>query len=62
MSVKLTPAGADFMHAILPDHFRIISSLMSALSETERKTLTRLLNKIGERTSAERSSSESTLG
>ncbi|HEY8933466.1 MAG TPA: MarR family transcriptional regulator [Rariglobus sp.] len=62
MSVKLTPAGADFMHTILPDHFRIISRLMSALSETERKTLTQLLNKIGERTSAERPASEPTLG
>lgn len=52
MSVRLTPAGEHFMHGILPDHFRIISSLMSPLSENERKTLVLLLNKIGERTAA----------
>ena len=59
MSVRLTPAGEQFMHALLPDHFRIISSLMSPLSEHERKTLVLLLNKIGERTAAERPSGES---
>lgn len=55
MSVNLTAKGAAFMDDILPAHFRLMSSLMSALSENERKTLVRLLCKVAE--SASRRSS-----
>lgn len=48
MSVHLTPKGQAFMHEILPDHFRVITRLMSALSENEQKTLSRLLNKVSQ--------------
>ena len=46
MSVRLTPAGEKFMADYLPQHFQAIASLMSPLSETERKTLVRLLSKV----------------
>ena len=48
MSVHLTIKGQAFMHDILPDHFRVITRLMSALSENERKTLSRLLTKVSQ--------------
>jgi DNA-binding MarR family transcriptional regulator len=48
MSVHLTPKGHIFMHDILPDHFRVITRLMSALSENEQKTLSRLLTKFSQ--------------
>lgn len=46
LSVELTPAGTAFLEKMLPEHFRRISLLMSALSEAERRTLVRLLGKI----------------
>lgn len=46
MSVRLTPRAEKFLHAFLPGHFQMITALMSPLSEAERKTLVRLLNKI----------------
>jgi DNA-binding MarR family transcriptional regulator len=46
MSVLLTPAGERFMGNFLPGHFQAIASLMSPLSESERKTLVRLLGKV----------------
>ena len=46
MSVRLTPKAEDFLRSFLPDHFRVTSKLMGVLSESERKTLVRLLNKI----------------
>lgn len=46
MSVRLTPHAEKFLHALLPGHFKAIAALMSSLSEPERKTLVRLLNKI----------------
>jgi DNA-binding MarR family transcriptional regulator len=46
MSVRLTPRAEKFLHALLPGHFKAIAALMSSLSEPERKTLVRLLNKI----------------
>lgn len=52
MSVHLTLKGQAFMHGILPDHFRVITRLMSALSENEQKTLSRLLNKVSQVASA----------
>lgn len=48
MSVHLTIKGQEFMDGILPDHFRVITRLMSALTENEQKTLSRLLCKIAE--------------
>jgi len=46
MSVRLTAAGERFLQDFLPSHFQAITSLMSPLSETERKTLVGLLGKI----------------
>lgn len=46
MSVNLTSRGEKFLQDFLPGHFRSIASLMSPLSETERKTLVQLLGKI----------------
>lgn len=46
LSVALTPRGLEFLGQILPEHFRRISVLMSALSEAERSTLVRLLGKV----------------
>jgi DNA-binding MarR family transcriptional regulator len=44
--VELTPRGIEFISSMLPEHFRRISVLMSALSESERRSLVRLLGKI----------------
>jgi DNA-binding MarR family transcriptional regulator len=46
MSVRLTPAGERFLSEFLPAHFNAIAGLMSPLSESERKTLVRLLGKV----------------
>jgi DNA-binding MarR family transcriptional regulator len=46
MSVKLTSKGDSRLKEILPGYFQRIASLMSALTESERKTLVRLLVKI----------------
>ena len=46
MSVRLTTAGEHFLQEFLPGHFQAITSLMSPLTETERKTLVHLLGKI----------------
>lgn len=46
MSVLLTPKGEKFLHEFLPGHFKLISELMAPLSESERKTLVKLLVKI----------------
>lgn len=46
MSVLLTAKGERFLHSFLPDHFKVIAELMSPLSETERKTLVRILTKV----------------
>lgn len=48
MSVNLTVKGQRFMHDILPDHFRLITHVMAALSENEQKTLVCLLCKVVE--------------
>lgn len=52
LSVSLTKKGDAFIKTLLPVHFRRIAELMSPLSENERKTLVRLLNKIIEQTAA----------
>lgn len=46
LSVELTPRGVGFLNKILPEHFRRIAALMSVLSESERRTMVRLLGKI----------------
>lgn len=46
MSVRLTPEGERFLGDYLPEHFQAIAALMSPLSESERKTLVRLLGKV----------------
>ena len=52
MSVRLTAKAESFLRDFLPGHFRTTSKLMSALSESERKTLVRLLNKISTQAAA----------
>ncbi len=52
MSVRLTPEGEAFMNGVLPAHFRLIRQLMGGLTEHDRKTLVRLLNKIVEQAAA----------
>jgi DNA-binding MarR family transcriptional regulator len=44
--VHLTPAGEEALRRVLPKHFRLMASLMGALSESERRTLVELLSKI----------------
>jgi DNA-binding MarR family transcriptional regulator len=46
MSVLLTPKGETFLNEFLPGHFKLIAELMAPLSESERKTLVKLLVKI----------------
>ncbi len=46
MSVVLTAKAEKFLNGFLPGHFKVISSLMAPLSESERKSLVRLLVKI----------------
>jgi len=46
MSVRLTPRGEKFLIEFLPAHFKAISAIMGALTESERKTMVRLLGKI----------------
>jgi DNA-binding MarR family transcriptional regulator len=44
--VHLTKKGENFLARFLPQHFRQVRETMAALSESERKTLVRLLGKI----------------
>jgi DNA-binding MarR family transcriptional regulator len=46
MTVELTPRGEKRLMKILPNHFRQMAWLMAPLSESERKTLVRLLTKV----------------
>ena len=52
MSVRLTQKGENFLHTILPGHFRAVASLMVTLTEAERKTLVQLLTKVQARAAA----------
>ena len=52
MSVRLTPTGERFLHEFLPGHFKVVTELMSPLTEAERKTLVRLLGKVQQRATA----------
>jgi len=46
MSVRLTPKAEVFLKQMLPGHFETMARLMAPLSESERKTLVRLLTKV----------------
>ena len=46
MLVHLTPKGHETLQEVLPGHFRQMAAQMAPLSEHERKTLVRLLNKV----------------
>lgn len=46
MSVRLTPKAEIFLREMLPAHFQIMAKVMAPLSESERKTLVRLLTKV----------------
>ncbi len=46
MSIYLTSKAQEFMHGILPGHFRLITQLMGNLSSGEQQTLSRLLTKV----------------
>jgi DNA-binding MarR family transcriptional regulator len=52
MSVHLTAKAEKFLHDFLPGHFKVTSSLMATLTESERKTLVRLLTKIQQQAAA----------
>ncbi len=52
MSVLLTPAGEKFLMEFLPGHFKSVNAIMSTLTETERKTLVRILGKVQEQAAA----------
>ena len=46
MLVHLTPKGHETLQEVLPGHFRQMAAQMAPLSEHERKTLVRFLNKV----------------
>jgi DNA-binding MarR family transcriptional regulator len=46
MLVHLTPKGHATLQEVLPGHFRQMAEQMAPLTEHERKTLVRLLNKV----------------
>lgn len=50
--VRLTKKAENFLKRFLPVHFRGASEVMGALSESERKTLVRLLGKIQQQVAA----------
>ena len=46
LHVSLTPQGSAFVKEILPEYFRRVSAVIKPLTESERKQLVRLLQKI----------------
>ena len=46
MLIHLTPKGHSALREILPGHFKQMAAQMAPLTEHERKTLVRLLNKV----------------
>jgi DNA-binding MarR family transcriptional regulator len=58
MWVQLTPKGETLIKAMLPLHFRMMACLMQPLSETERKTMVKLLNKVLEQASSQRTTTQ----
>jgi DNA-binding MarR family transcriptional regulator len=55
MSVRLTPKGDRFLNDFLPGHFKVITEVMSPLSENERKSFVRILTKVQAHVAALRS-------
>ncbi len=55
MSVLLTPKGDRFLNDFLPGHFKVITEVLSPLSENERKSLVRILTKVQAHVAALRS-------
>lgn len=55
MSVRLTPKGDRFLNDFLPGHFKVITEVLSPLSESERRSLVRLLTKVQAHVAALRS-------
>jgi DNA-binding MarR family transcriptional regulator len=49
MLIHLTPRGLAALDGILPGHFKNMADQMAPLTEHERKTLVRLLNKVAGR-------------
>jgi DNA-binding MarR family transcriptional regulator len=47
MLIHLTPKGHSVLESVMPGHFKQMAAQMAPLSEHERKTLVRLLNKLG---------------
>jgi DNA-binding MarR family transcriptional regulator len=45
-TVHLTPKAHAFLQDMLPDHYRRVAALMAPLSQAERATLQRLLQKV----------------
>jgi DNA-binding MarR family transcriptional regulator len=45
--VRLTKKGRDYLLEILPEYFSLLAEIGSGLSESQRKSLTRLLDGIG---------------
>ncbi|HVZ64907.1 MAG TPA: MarR family transcriptional regulator [Lacunisphaera sp.] len=52
MSVRLTAKGDKFLQDFLPGHFKVTASVMSSLSEVERRTLVGLLVKVQQNVAA----------
>jgi DNA-binding MarR family transcriptional regulator len=46
MQIHLTPKGHATLESVIPGHFKQMAAQMAPLSEHERKTLVRLLNKL----------------
>jgi DNA-binding MarR family transcriptional regulator len=46
MLIHLTPKGHETLESVIPGHFKQMAAQMAPLSEHERKTLVRLLNKL----------------
>jgi len=45
-TVHLTREGRDFLLALLPDYFKVMASATAHLSETQRRSLTHILEKV----------------
>jgi DNA-binding MarR family transcriptional regulator len=52
LRLQLTDKGRDFLSQMLPDHFCRTTDLMANLTDSEKKTLIKLLNKVRTGTSA----------
>jgi DNA-binding MarR family transcriptional regulator len=52
LRLQLTDKGQDLLSQMLPDHFCRTTDLMANLTDSEKKTLIKLLNKVRTRTSA----------